>query len=78
MFSTSTVWLGLRKTPWWNAGTKGAPWPPAATSRLRKSATTRMPVSSANKAGFAVAVCSPCRRTPGGDGGRFVHGRPGH
>ncbi len=24
----------------WNAGTSGAPWPPAATSRLRKSATT--------------------------------------
>ncbi len=28
------------KTTAWNAGTSGAPWPPAARSRLRKSATT--------------------------------------
>ena len=29
-----------------SAGTNGAPWPPAATSRLRKSQTTSMPHSS--------------------------------
>ena len=56
----------------------GAPLAPAATSRLRKSATTRMPVSSANKAGFCNLQCvARARRTPGGDGGRFVHGNPG-
>ncbi len=32
------------KTVAWNAGTRGAPCPPAAMSRLRKSATTSMPV----------------------------------
>ena len=37
---------------WWKKGASGAPWPPAATSRLRKSATTSMPVSSASSAGW--------------------------
>ncbi len=35
----------------WKAGASGAPWPAAATSRLRKSATTSMPVNSASAAG---------------------------
>ena len=52
IFSTSVVWSGRAKTLWWNAGTNGAPWPPAATSRLRKSATTLTPVSSAKSAGL--------------------------
>ena len=52
MFSTSTVSSGRPNTPWWKAGTSGAPWPPAATSRLRRSATTVMPVSSASRAGL--------------------------
>ena len=29
----------------WNTGTSGAPWPPAAMSRRRKSLTTSMPVN---------------------------------
>ena len=36
-------------------GTSGAPWPPAATSRTRKSLTTSMPVRSAMTA--ASPVC---------------------
>ena len=43
-----------------SAGTSGAPWPPAAISRLRKSATTAvLPVSSASKAAIA-----SCKRVP--------------
>ena len=47
---------GSANTARWNAGTSGAPWPPAATSRLRKSATTSMPHSSASSA--ALSNCS--------------------
>ena len=62
--STPTAASGRANSARWNAGTSGAPWPPAATSRLRKSATTSMPVSSASSAGVVeLDACSRCRRT---------------
>ena len=42
-FSTATSSPGAANSAAWSAGTSGAPWPPAATSRLRKSQTTSMP-----------------------------------
>ena len=44
----------------WNAGTSGAPCPPAATSRLRKSATTVMPARSATRAALLSCSVQPC------------------
>ena len=44
MLTTARERVALRKTASWNAGTSGAPCPPAAMSRRRKSATTSMPV----------------------------------
>ncbi len=50
----------------WNAGISGAPCPPAATSRRRKSATAAMPVSS------AMRLASPiCQVKAGTDAGRW-------
>jgi hypothetical protein len=48
---TTTRLCALSNAAAWKAGTSGAPWPPAATSRERRSATTSMPVSSAMVAG---------------------------
>ena len=52
------------------SGTSGAPSPPAATSRTRKSLTTGRPVRSAITA--ASPICSVAPRAPGG--ARVVHG----
>ena len=43
----------------WNAGTSGAPWPPAATSRPRKSQTTSMPQASASSAPLFSWIVKP-------------------
>ena len=53
------VHVGSPNSAAWNAGTSGAPCPPAATSRLRKSATTRMPASSASRAGLLSCSVQP-------------------
>ena len=53
---TMTRCVSPRKSAAWKAGTRGAPWPPAATSRLRKSATTVTPARSAIRA--ALLSCS--------------------
>ena len=45
--------LGWRKRRKSAKGTSGAPWPPAARSRGRKSATVVMPVRSAMTQGSA-------------------------
>ena len=49
MFTTAREMDAWRNTASWKAGTRGAPWPPAAMSRRRKSATTSIPVSSARQ-----------------------------
>ena len=56
---TTTRWTGPPNSAAWNAGTSGAPWPPAATSRLRKSATTVMPQRSATRAGLLSCSVQP-------------------
>ena len=64
-FSTADCRCRRRpNTAGWKAGTSGAPWPPAATSRLRKSHTTSMPRQlGQQRAVAAAAPCSRCRRT---------------
>ena len=52
MFNTPTACPSCANQAWWKKGASGAPWPPAATSRLRKSAITSIPVSSASRAGW--------------------------
>ena len=47
ILTTARVSPAAANTAAWNAGIRGAPSPPAATSRRRKSATTSMPVRSA-------------------------------
>ena len=51
---TTRVSPGAPNTVAWKAGASGAPWPPAATSRLRKSAITSTWVSSASSAGLLI------------------------
>ncbi len=77
-FSTARSSSAAPSMPRWKAGISGAPWPPAATSRRRKSDTVVIPVSSAMrlpspsctvKAGVAsgrwrtVWPCEPIART---------------
>src|SRR5690606_35998751 len=53
-----------RSTAAWKAGISGAPWPPAATSRRRKSATTHRPVASAIT--FGSPICRVKGASPRG------------
>ena len=52
-FSTPRASAGSAKAAWWKKGASGAPSPPAARSRGRKSATVVQPVRSAITRGIA-------------------------
>ena len=56
MFTTARWRVASRNRAAWNSGANGAPSPPAAMSRRRKSATVSMPVISATR--FASPICT--------------------
>ena len=63
--STARSSRGECITAAWKAGISGAPWPPAATSRRRKSATTVSPGSAASSRPLKVSLSETVRATAG-------------
>jgi len=63
-FTTRRWRFGCRKHRWWISGVSGAPWPPAARSRGRKSATVSTPVRSAMTDGSPICSVERTRCRP--------------
>ena len=59
MFCSARRRPGARNRRWSASGTRGAPSPPAATSRTRKSLTTGQPVRSAMTAASPICSVAP-------------------
>ena len=64
IFKIMRLSLTCASSAWWNAGTSGAPCPPSAISRRRKSPTTLTPVRAAMT--LLSPICIVCGASPVG------------